>query len=1009
MNLFDPQTATVGERTFIDFKNGRLASTPREILAEAEKQRDGKLVWDWARREKLDAQAQLLRDSGGITGVEFYGVDLTARQIPNAVWDGTNPWDISTELGKWSADEVPHSSIKAESFPTSFVFKTREGSLGVLQILNFNDNSSEVTIRYKLFPGVPPTTQKAATEPLHIGKAGRLEPQADAEPPQNSPAMFAPATQPTSTQPATSDPPQRLEFLKGVYLKMPEREFQDMVKSRGLTVQITQDDDGGTSYHVSTESGERNVVVNFDVVVMFDKDGACRGIQRLQPTPATAPASSPATKPAAAKPATLLAPTQPAVVATAWRAKLPCGATVELVAVTEDSASNKPFWRPDGSLLARPPEHFPDRAKLLALGRPGNDFVILVSGLSFDRQQGDYEVLTDIQPAAGPGTGVFSINSATWTDSIFPPIESPDGPKYSDIYVLSQSFPKPADRASIQFGLAAGPWETIASDPIDGRGDEALSRQGIGGTNLDVSFGVPYTASFPNYKPLTVHITVAHNVASGHQVRVIAILADGSESVGDVQVANGHVQQMAMAFRRGPGAREQDMVAIKDIKEFRLQSRPFQWAEFRDIALSPQAASGAATESSHRSPPTTAPATQPAEPLQSTQRADAQPQSDRSATPVPAAPAVTLPATVPPSVADDPSLVRQGRGTQSGAATSTTQPATTEPVPKVSGPNQPPVTLPAGNHPATQAAIEAARTITYRRYEPEPGHADQAIKMMIKDGRLRMENPDGTVVIKNAIERNSLFLDPADKEVTISTLVNVHPDDPVFTVANIEKIAEPGRYAVVNLGKRQIGGTDADGIRFNIGGEQRTVWRNPATHRPIQIEIELASNPATGKPLHIIYRDIEFDTALDDQLFSIVPPPGYKVMGRVLEEFHSEGLPKAVNGENFLVTKDQIARIETQIKTVPVTTSYLADLFELTPGSKGEYRWRTGVVSHPLLPAETSSVDFLPVHEVPAGKLFYIQWDGLGASTLHYYGPFHGDPAAMLADLKTPGKLSRNA
>jgi hypothetical protein len=30
------------------------------------------------------------------------------------------------------------------------------------------------------------------------------------------------------------------------------------------------------------------------------------------------------------------------------------------------------------------------------------------------------------------------------------------------------------------------------------------------------------------------------------------------------------------------------------------------------------------------------------------------------------------------------------------------------------------------------------------------------------------------------------------------------------------------------------------------------------------------------------------------------------------------------------------------------------------------------------------------------GKCFYIQWDGLGAGTRHYYGPFRGDPAQKL-------------
>lgn len=150
MNLFDSESTTVAENTFIAFETERLASTPKAVLDEAEKQKDGKRIWQWMRREKLDAQAQLLREQGVVTGVELYGADLTVRQIPNAQWDTITPSDGARELEKWSADEVRHPSMKAQTFPTTFVFRMRDGDHGVLQILSFDQEKKTVKIRYKL-------------------------------------------------------------------------------------------------------------------------------------------------------------------------------------------------------------------------------------------------------------------------------------------------------------------------------------------------------------------------------------------------------------------------------------------------------------------------------------------------------------------------------------------------------------------------------------------------------------------------------------------------------------------------------------------------------------------------------------------------------------------------------------------------------------------------------------------------------------------------------------------
>jgi hypothetical protein len=82
---------------------------------------------------------------------------------------------------------------------------------------------------------------------------------------------------------ATWDPPTGLDFLRtvpelrGISLEIREQEFLTLIKNRG--VRITADRSSKpTGYWVTTPSGE-------NIIVMFNDDGSCGGIQRMQPTP----------------------------------------------------------------------------------------------------------------------------------------------------------------------------------------------------------------------------------------------------------------------------------------------------------------------------------------------------------------------------------------------------------------------------------------------------------------------------------------------------------------------------------------------------------------------------------------------------------------------------------------------------------------------------------------------------------------------------------------------------
>jgi hypothetical protein len=87
------------------------------------------------------------------------------------------------------------------------------------------------------------------------------------------------------------------------------------------------------------------------------------------------------------------------------------------------------------------------------------------------------------------------------------------------------------------------------------------------------------------------------------------------------------------------------------------------------------------------------------------------------------------------------------------------------------------------------------------------------------------------------------------------------------------------------------------------------------------------------------------------------------------------------------------------LTNAPVTTDYskLPDLFEARPAGSGSYHIRPDVVQI----RGPGSVPSSRIYYLPKKGCFYVQHDPIAASTLHYYGPFKGDPYRVL-DLPRP-------
>ena len=170
--------------------------------------------------------------------------------------------------------------------------------------------------------------------------------------------------------------------------------------------------------------------------------------------------------------------------------------------------------------------------------------------------------------------------------------------------------------------------------------------------------------------------------------------------------------------------------------------------------------------------------------------------------------------------------------------------------------------------------IEAARTLTYI-FEIEKGDIKEVFKTRIKEPYLQrsdvIESPsDYKVSMRNAGSNKRWILYPNTKMAVVNNDEG-SPGDEIRAYEGLKKDFRDGTEK--NLGRVKLNGRDT--ICFEILKENRkiTVWADPDTALPVQIEEISEEN---GNRWRALRSDIKFDVELDDQLF--VPPADYSVL-----------------------------------------------------------------------------------------------------------------------------------
>jgi hypothetical protein len=103
--------------------------------------------------------------------------------------------------------------------------------------------------------------------------------------------------------------------------------------------------------------------------------------------------------------------------------------------------------------------------------------------------------------------------------------------------------------------------------------------------------------------------------------------------------------------------------------------------------------------------------------------------------------------------------------------------------------------------------------------------------------------------------------------------------------------------------------------------------------------------------------------------------------------------------DNYVNQTPYEAAIQSFIQGAPFSTNFRnLEIYEADPASPGSYHLRRDLTAYALRDPNGGSRGMFSgaVYYLPGSNRFYIQWNQAIDSTLKMYGPFDGEPSAVL-------------
>lgn len=169
--------------------------------------------------------------------------------------------------------------------------------------------------------------------------------------------------------------------------------------------------------------------------------------------------------------------------------------------------------------------------------------------------------------------------------------------------------------------------------------------------------------------------------------------------------------------------------------------------------------------------------------------------------------------------------------------------------------------------------LRNARTVVFTLINQSNGKTIKTDMAYKEPNLLRSSTVDGYVAIFNRSSGKVMSIVPTGRFYTISEIKGLTWRDGKSPFENIESMKNLPAKADEELGVKEIDGVAAKGYRVTKGDAVKDIWIDPQTKELVQVELKFASAPGMNK----IIKNIKFDVELDDSLFSMTPPEGYRL------------------------------------------------------------------------------------------------------------------------------------
>ncbi len=226
--------------------------------------------------------------------------------------------------------------------------------------------------------------------------------------------------------------------------------------------------------------------------------------------------------------------------------------SIELVSVAPHPSGDRLGWHMNGIPATEGP--FVNRGSKRGAGRSEQayEFVFRTRNLPSDASTLSWQ----LPRSTGWSSGDFCALAA-----------QPENP-LGDHPVIAATFRENLHSADVRVGVALGSWETLMES---GPGNSIERTIAHGGEDWHIT-----QASTVESKNGATIVTYASPSRKNWQTRVAAVLADGREIAPSFSSMLN--EQSEWRF---------DHLPLESVQQFRFQARPYQWVEFRDVALTP--------------------------------------------------------------------------------------------------------------------------------------------------------------------------------------------------------------------------------------------------------------------------------------------------------------------------------------------------------------------------------------------------------------------------------------